>query len=454
MDLLLDLADAPGGSLRRRAEHALREAIRSGRLPPGTRLPATRALATQLGVSRGVLVDAYAQLAAEGYVETRRGGGTSVTRAATTNGAPHRHAELAPPPAPRHDLRPGLAALDGFPRAAWLAALGRVVRGIPTERLAHIEPGGAHELRATLAAYLGRVRGVRTEPERIVITSGMRQGIDRLWSALVANGARRVALERPGWRGWTETAAYAGLDVVPIAVDRRGVDVEAIAAADVEVAGVTPAHHYPTGAVLSASRRTALTAWARSTGGLLVEDDYDAEFRYDRRPIGSLQGLAPESVVYGGSTSKTLVHVLRIGWLALPEHLVDPFVALQDQRGAPPPLLDQLAFADLIERGELDRHLRRMRRRNRRRRDALLEAVAAKLPEARVEGAAAGLYAVLRLPDGVDEAAVLREAERRGVAVEGLGESGPAFVAGYANLPESAAPAAVQALVDAVNASA
>lgn len=393
-------------------------------------------------------------------------------------------AERAGPAAIRHDLRPALPALAGFPRRAWLASLGRVLRELPDERLGYPDPAGLPELRETLAAYLGRVRGVRTTSERIVVTSGLRQGLDLLWSSLATVGVRRVAVERPGWRGWNQTAAAAGLETVPLAVDEDGAVVDALLRAaasgdaaaggsraggdavaggsraggdggggswaDVDAVGVTPAHQFPTGAVLSAARRSLLVAWAQRSGGIVVEDDYDAEFRYDRKPIGSLQGLAPDVVVYGGSASKTLAPAVRIGWLALPPRLVEPVKAAQRRLGGAPAPLEQLALADLISRGELDRHLRRQRRAYRRQRDALLSALAAALPDLRVEGAAAGLHAVLRLPPGSDEAATLAAARARGVALDGLGEGGPALVVGYANLPAPAVPAAVEALAAAV----
>ncbi len=315
MDLHLDLSDNAGGSLRARVERALREAVRSGRLAPGSRLPSTRALCAQLGVSRGVVVDAYSQLAAEGYLQTRRGGGTSV--AGTTVSVEPSPASVTPTGVVRHDLNPYRPALDGFPRAAWLSALTRVLRDIPDERLAYPDPAGTPELRASLAAYLGRVRGVRATPEQIVITGGTRQGVELLWSVLAAEGARRVAVEQPGWRGMSETAADAGLLTLPLPVDGHGLVVERLRHEQVDAVALAPAHQFPTGAVLSAARRLTLVEWARTHGTLIVEDDYDAEYRYDRQPIGSLQGLAPEHVAYAGSTSKTLAPAVRLGWRSL-----------------------------------------------------------------------------------------------------------------------------------------
>lgn len=448
MDLHLDLDGAPGRSLRARAEHALREAVRSGRLAAGTRLPSTRALAVELGVSRGVVVDTYAQLAAEGYLRTRRGGGTTVATSSRHAPAPLAPSAVSAPIL--HDLRPVLPALSGFPRAAWLAAFTRVLRSVPDERLGYPDPAGVPELRAALAAYLGRVRSVRADPGQVIVTGGLRQGLDLLWSTLAAQGARRVAIEDPGWRGMRETASAAGLALTRVAVDEDGMIVEHVEREALDAVAVTPAHQYPSGAVLSPQRRASIVAWAERSGRLIVEDDYDAEYRYDRQPIGSLQGLAPDHVAYGGSASKTLAPAVRLGWLVLPRSLIEPVRAAQRRRGGTPAPLLQLALADLIEHGELDRHLRRQRRRYRDQRDALLHELAIRLPQVTVHGAAAGLHARLQLPDGVSEQAVLTAAAARGVALEGFGGSTPALVVGYANLARSAVEPAVRALAESV----
>jgi GntR family transcriptional regulator / MocR family aminotransferase len=472
VDLHLDLAAASGRTLRARAEHALREAVRSGRLPPGTRLPATRALATQLGVSRGVVVDAYAQLAAEGYLDTRRGGGTRVAEhpsppsPTTTSGVEGRlvlagRAQVVPrrpeeeggmSVLPRHDLRPALPAVDGFPRAAWLAALTRVLRTVPDQRLGYGDRQGEPELRAALAASLARTRGVRATEDQVLITGGLRDSLPLLWRLLKRRGARRVGIEDPGWWRIGRSLAEAGLTPVPIPTDDDGIDPTHLDALDLDALAVTPAHQFPTGAVLAPDRRAALVAWARDRGALILEDDYDAEFRYDRQPIGSLQGLAPDLVAYGGSCSKTLAPALRLGWLVLPSSLVAELHA-DDATSPPgtPPTIDQLALADMFNRGEVDRHLRRQRNRYRKRRDALLDAIAQQLPDLDVRGAAAGLFAVLLLPAHADEDAVVAEAAARGVVLEPLradGRSG--LVAGYANLPEAGASAAVSALAQAI----
>jgi GntR family transcriptional regulator/MocR family aminotransferase len=330
--------------------------------------------------------------------------------------------------------------------------MGRVLRTVPDARLGYGERHGEPELRAALAAALARTRGVRADPGQVVVTGGMRDSLPLVWRLLAARGARRVGVESPGWWRIPRSLAQAGLTAVPVGVDEDGLDPAALAALDLDAVAVTPAHQFPTGAVLAPARRAALAAWARERGAFVVEDDYDAEYRYDRQPVGSLQGLAPDRVIYGGSASKTLAPALRLGWLVLPSTLR---AELHDDDEAPPagtpPTLDQLALADLVQRGEVDRHLRRQRHRYRRRRDALLAAIGQQLPEVEVRGAAAGLFAVLLLPAGHDEAAVAAAAEARGVALEPLRAGGPpGLVVGYANLPEAGAAAAVSALAQAI----
>jgi GntR family transcriptional regulator/MocR family aminotransferase len=433
VDLHLDLAGA--GPLRARCEHALRAAVR--RLPAGTRLPPTRTLAAELSVSRGVVVEAYAQLAAEGYLLTRRGGGTFV---AATNAGVVSESETAqsrePLAAPRFDLRPASPALDGAFRPAWGRALTRVLRTTPDARLGYPDPRGEPELRAALAGSLARRRGVLATADEIVVTGGLGPSLPFVWRLLAARGVTRVAIEDPCWPRLRRTLTRAGLHPVPTPVDEHGVLTDALG--DAGAVFVTPAHQYPTGAVLSPTRRAALIAWARDRNAFVFEDDYDAEFRYDRHPVGSLQGLAPDVVIYGGSTSKTLAPGLRIGWLVLPD-------GIGAHSPAPPPVLDQLALADLIARGDFDRHLRHHRRLYQRRREALLRALEARLPELPITGAAAGLHAVLHVTTDAHEAC--RRAQARGVELDAIDG---ALVVGYANLPESQAPAAVEALAAAL----
>ncbi len=456
MELFLDLHRGNGAPLRRRLERELRTAVQQGRLLPGVVLPSTRSLAAQLRVSRGVVVEAYAQLVAEGYLTARQGAGTAVAQSAMAVGPASRDPAPALTVAVRYDFRYGVPDLSAFPRAAWLAAGARSLRVLPDADLGYGDVRGAIELRQALAAYLGRVRGVVADPARLFISGGTRQGLGLVWRVLRDAGVRRVAVEEPGWPAQHETARDAGLQVVPVAVDGRGLIVDDLPALGVGAVALTPAHQCPTGAVLAPERRAALLDWARRDDAILVEDDYDAEYRYDRDPVGALQGMAPDRVVYAGSASKTLAPALRIGWLLVPAQLVEAAVTrrMSADRGESVPA--QLALADLISRGELDRHLRRTRRRYRARRDALVSAVGQHLPGARVEGIAAGLHAVLRLSGGTDECAVVRSAQQRGVALDGLatfcqlpGSSPPALVLGYGNVSEPAIARGVAEVAEA-----
>jgi GntR family transcriptional regulator/MocR family aminotransferase len=452
--LLLGLEREPGSSLRGQLERRLRAAVRDGRLHPQTRLPSSRALARQLGVSRGVVVEAYSQLVAEGYLTARQGDGTRVSAPPAAQ-APAPVAAGEPRP-PRYDFRLGVPDLSAFPRAAWVASTRRALRALPDAALGHPDPRGAHALRTALAAYLGRVRGVVTTPERVVVCTGFWQGLRLICGALRARGARRLAMEDPSFVLHRALVADAGLEPVAVPVDGAGVDVAALEAAGVDAVLVTPAHQFPTGVVLAPERRTALLAWAQRTGALVVEDDYDAEYRYDREPVGALQGLAPDRVAYGGTASKTLAPALRLGWVALPAWLAGEVGAAKGMADAGTGVLDQLTYADFLARGELDRHLRRTRLAYRRRRDVLARALARRLPTARLRGVAAGLHAVVELPPGCDETAVVAAAQARGVAVEAasvhrFGSGGaPALLLGYARLSEPAIRRGVAELAAAV----
>lgn len=454
MDLHLTIDPRAPDTLRAQLEHQLRDGVRSGRLRAGTRLPASRALASELGLSRGVVVEAYAQLVAEGYLVARQGAGTVVAATAQRPAAtPAARTAVAPL---RYDLRVGLPDLSAFPRRAWLQAAARALRHAPDAALGYGDPRGAAALRTALAAYLGRVRGTVADPERMLVCAGQRQGVHLVCGALRERGASRVAIEDPGWEAQRDAVADAGLDPVPVPVDERGLQVELLEQAHVDAVVITPANQFPLGAVLAPERRAALVDWAQREGTLIIEDDYDAEYRYDREPVGALQGLAPDRVAYAGSASKTLAPALRLAWLVLPAWLADAATELKARADGGSPLLDQLTFADFLARGELDRHLRRMRLRYRRRRDALAAALARRLPEVAIEGVAAGLHAVVRLPADWDEAAIVASAHARGLGIQGLRDRAiarrprPTLFIGYANLPETAAEHAVAELARAV----
>jgi GntR family transcriptional regulator / MocR family aminotransferase len=417
-ELLVELRKDDPLPLHRQLEQELRGAIRLGRLEPDSPLPSTRVLAEQLDLSRGVVVEAYEQLVAEGYLTSLPGGATRVaTRATVPAPAP---AVPAAAPDIRINFAYGRPDVSQFPRQVWLRSMRRVLIEAPNDRLTYQDRRGTEELREALAAYLNRVRGTAANADRIVICNGFAQAIDLIVQLVKARGGRRIAVEDPGDADGRVAVHRHGLETVPIPVDAGGISIEALRRSGADAAFLTPAHHYPTGAVMAPDRRADLLAWADERGALILEDDYDAEYRYDREPIGAIHGLAPERVVYAGSASKTLAPGLRLGWMIVPAEHVDAVGALKDANDRGSSSLDQLAFADFLSRGEFDRHLRRMRPIYRERRDALLEALARHLPGLRPVGASAGLHVMARLPDGVDEEELIATAVARGVKVTGL----------------------------------
>ena len=415
-ELLVDLRRDDPTPLHAQLEREIRTAIRSGRLAAGSALPSTRALADQLELSRGVVVEAYEQLVAEGYLTSQPGGATRVGARAAVEPA-RADPDSTGPTAPEIRVNFGYGRPDvtEFPRQLWLRSIRRVLNEVPSDRLNYLDKRGATELREALASYLNRVRGTVADPNRIVICNGFAQAQGLVTMALKQRGARRIAVEDPG-----QNDTLSHLETVPVPVDEEGIVVDALEATDADVVLLTPAHQFPTGAVLSAERRSALVAWATSRNRLILEDDYDAEYRYDREPIGSLHGLAPDRVIYAGTASKTLAPGLRLGWLLLPANLVELVADIKDQSDRGSPSLEQLAFADFLGRGEFDHHLRRMRPIYRARRDALLRALQRHLPDLRPVGASAGLHVVAWLPPGVDEASVVERALALGVNVAGI----------------------------------
>nr|WP_238420636.1 PLP-dependent aminotransferase family protein [Streptomyces taklimakanensis] len=451
----------PGG-LRASLMRALREAIRTGRLAPGTRLPSSRSLAADLGVARNTVADAYAELVAEGWLVARQGSGTRVAPRAEPVAHPSSSAARRPvverraarppdtAPRPRHDLRSGRPDVSAFPRSAWLTSVRRVLAAAPAAAFGYGDPRGRPELRRALAGYLARARGVRADPERIVVCAGFVRALALLGEVLGGT----VAVESYGLWIHRELLERAGARTVPLPVDDRGADVTALPDTGAHTVLLTPAHQYPTGASLHPDRRAAAVDWARSVGGVVLEDDYDGEFRYDRQPVGALQDLDPDRVVYLGTAAKSLAPGLRLGWAVVPGPLLEAVLETRRETAETCGVLDQLALADFVECGAYDRHVRAVRLRYRRRRDRLAAALAERAPEVRVTGIAAGLHAVLELPPGTEEP-VLRAAERAGVAVQGLArfrhpeapDGGPdGLVVGYGTPPEHGFAAALDAL--------
>lgn len=450
MDIHLALDRA--APLRAQLERELRAAIRSGRLRAGAKLPPSRLLASELEVSRGVVVEAYSQLVAEGYLVARPGDGTRIADGLAQQ-PPVARAPSGAARRIRYDLRSGIPDLSHFPRREWQSAMTTVLRELPDAALSYGSRRGLRRLREALTDYLGRVRAVVADPDRVFIATGAAASMSIIWETLRQRGAARVAVEDPGWRAIPETVAQAGLEAIPIAVDEYGLDVSQLERARVDAVALSPAHQYPTGAVLAPVRRAQLIAWARRRGALIVEDDYDAEYRYDREPIASLQGLAPDCVAYVGTASKTLAPGVRLGWALVPSHLVGEMAAQHGVARATPSVLTQAVYATLLERGEIDRHLRRTRRVYHARRNALVGALAQWFPASSVGGAAAGLHVIAWLPDGANETTISDVAASRGVAIHTLHHDcavgaplGPALVLGYGLTAEPAIPRAVREL--------
>ncbi|SHK64261.1 MocR-like pyridoxine biosynthesis transcription factor PdxR [Actinacidiphila paucisporea] len=465
-DLLLDLT---GQRTRAGLEEALRAAVRDGRLAPGARLPSSRVLAHDLGLARNTVAHAYGQLVAEGWLTARQGSGTTV---AARPAVPVRRPAQRPAEPPRDaptDLVPGRSGLPyvlwpgspdlaSFPRTAWLRAARRALTAAPNEAFGYTDPRGRPELRTALADYLARVRGVRTDPEHLVVCTGYTQAVGLLARALHGRGARRAAVEAVGLPDTPTLLRAAGLEPVALPVDADGARVEDLGPG-IPAVLLTPAHQFPLGVSLSPARRTAVVAWARSTGGIVVEDDYDGEFRYDRQPVAALQALAPDHVVYAGTASKSLAPGLRLAWLAVPPHLLEAVVREKRLADHQSGVIDQLTLAEFIRAGAYDRHVRRVRMRYRARRDRVVEVLALRAPGVRVSGIAAGLHAVLDLPpDGAPLDAVLARAHRLGLAVPALTAFGsapshpPALVVGYGTPPDHAFPTALGLLCDALTA--
>ncbi|WP_051468124.1 PLP-dependent aminotransferase family protein [Actinomadura oligospora] len=510
-DLHLSL-DHAAGHLAAQLAAGCRDAIRTGRLVAGTRLPSSRDLARDLGISRGVVVTAYEQLIAEGFLVARRGDGTRVApnarpvsvsaptpaeptshprrmggpgQAVGRNGRPTgglrgraevpgqaqsgREGSAGPdgrawadgwggvgPRRVRFDLTPGRPDLSAFPRSRWLAAYRAALQAVPHQALTYPDPGGVAELRAELAAYLGRVRAAHADAGQVVIMNGVALGLSSAVRALVVAGRTTLAVEDPTSERQLPMLLATGARIVRVPVDAGGLDVAALAWSGADAVLVTPAHQYPTGVVLAPERRAALVDWARAADAVIVEDDYDAEFRYDGDPVGCLQGVAPERTVLLGSVSKALAPGMRLGWAVAPPWMADDLREHRELSDLGGPVLDQHAFARLLADGAYDRHLRAMRRRYRARRDTLVEALHEHVPDGVVRGISAGVHLYLELPPGTSETTVIDVAAESGVLVHGAREMWsaerrrPALVLGYAALTETRLHEAARVLGAAV----
>ncbi len=454
-ELLLALDRSRDEPLRVQLERELREAIRSGRLAAGERLPSSRALAAELSLSRGLVLECYEQLQAEGFLTSRSGSATRVA----ANALPPPEAPERPAAAPSArltvDFRAGVPDLTSFPRRDWAWGLREACREATPAELDYGDPRGLAALRGVLAGYLRRVRGAVADPEQVVLCSGFAQGINLVLHSLAEKGVGRVAIEDPGDDEYLVICARLGMEAVPVRIDERGIEVEALAASGARAVILTPTHQFPTGTALASERRQALVRWATEQDAMIVEDDYDAEFRYDRAPVGALQGLAPERVALIGTVSKSLAPSLRLGWVVCPGALLEAVTEEKRMSDRGSPGLEQLALARLIESGRFDRHLRHMRRVYGARRDALIAALRDRAPGVRLHGLAAGFHAVVQLGDDADEAAIVAEARARSIGLYGMTmyrlsdrRGAPGLVLGFGNLTESAIERGIATIAD------
>jgi len=443
-DLHLDLAAARG---RNELVRALHDSIRSGRLPAGTRLPSSRSLARDLGIARNTVADAYGQLVAEGWLTARQGSGTVVANRVST---PATAVPVLPEARSfRYDLMPGSPDVSTFPRGEWLAAARKALPAAPNEAFGLGDPRGRIELRRVLADYLARARGVRPDPERILICSGYVQALSLLSEVVKTQGGTTMAVEEFGYGLHRDVIRARGLEPVPVPVDEVGAQVSELSGQGVLL---TPAHQMPTGVPLAPDRRTAAVEWARDSGAVLIEDDYDGEFRYDRQAVGALQALDPERVAYTGTASKSLAPGLRLAWMVLPQRLIEPVIAAKRTADFQTATLDQLTLAEFIASGHYDRHVRRSRLHYRRRRDRLVELLAVRAPEVKVAGISAGLHVLLDVPGDAED--IVARAARQGLGVASLSTyhfnptpaTRQAVIVGYGTPPDHAYPGALDLL--------
>ena len=435
-----------------------RSAILAGRLRPGQRLPSTRGLATELDISRLPVVNAFEQLLHEGYIEGRTGSGTYVTESIPEelSLAPREKRRVGTVPGPRAvDLSPfrvSLPALDRFPHKIWSRIVARQARRLTVEVMAYGDPEGYFPLREAIADYLRTARAVRCDASQVMIVSGSQMALQICASTLLERGGA-VGMEEPGYPGARDVLLRRGANIVPIAVDADGIDVAAIAASRKSIGAVyvTPSHQYPLGVSMNASRRLALLEWAKRASAWIIEDDYDSEFRYASRPLGSLQGSDTASrVIYIGTFSKVMYPALRVGYMVVPPALREAFARAREALDIFPAILEQLALHEFVREGNFARHLRRMRALYARRCAALVRALRehAGLQPYNSE---AGLHLSVFLPRGVDDRRIAQQAIERGVhatplssCYAGRGRSG--LILGFGSADERKITAAARKL--------
>jgi GntR family transcriptional regulator/MocR family aminotransferase len=472
--LQLDLSRAPGGGLADWLTEQLRAAIADGRLPMGTRVPPGRVLAEELRVSRGVVTEAYRRLIEDGQLAGRGRAGTFVVAApvepvrGARTGGPATAVRTDFTAAPRHDvfdllrasparidLTPGVPDLAAFPRGAWLRAERRVLDALDPAAFGYGDPRGAPPFRRAVADWLTRTRGIRVDADDVVIVTGVAQALDLVSRVLIDDGIEEIAVEDPGSLGVRQHLNSRRLRTPPIPVDADGLRLDLLRRSGAPAVALTPAHQFPTGVVLDGARRRELVSWAEETGGFILEDDYDAEHRYDRPPVPAVQALSPGRVFYTGSVSKTLAPALRVGWLVAPARYRAAIVVAKRYADLGNAVLPQLVLTDLMGSGELERHLRMVRRRHRRRRDAMIEAIRTHVPQAHIHGAAAGLHLTITFDAQFRDTDLAAAALELGVKAQPLSwhhqlPGAPGLVLGYAASPPADAARGIALIRDAL----
>jgi len=468
-ETLLDLSTTKPGPLHVRLAEAIRTAVRDGRVPLGAALPPSRTLASDLGVSRWTVTQAYGQLITEGYLSGKTG---SATRVSWSPEPDERRAPKPGPVAPvdasrqrrsiRYDLSQCAPDYRAFPRRKWVESIRIAAETASYDRLGYAEPGGEPRLRDVLATHLDRRRGTHIDPALMSLFTGARHSMAAICRALVEDGHRLIAMEDPGSSGMHDAARATGLELVGLSVDDDGVRVEELETRhpDVRAVCVGPAHHAVTGALLSPARRTALLEWAHRVDGLIIEDDYDSEFSYNGPALPAIQGSDPYRVAVLGSMSRTMTASVNLGWIVVPRRYLSA-VRAGAEASVAAPALNQAALAHFLESGEYDRHLRSLRQRFRARRDLLIAALAERLPECRISGQHAGVHFMVALPPGAVGSEIIAAAEKRGMALcdvtparlNRTADEGRLQI-GYADLPDRLVTEAVDVLVELIQASA
>lgn len=443
-EILVDFKTSSSGALKRRVEEVLRAAIDSGKLPPGIALPSSRLFSQQLAVSRGLIVGVYEQLISEGYLTSARGSATRVAlRRSTRDRSAETPQKIHNVESTQFDFKAGLPDMELFPKRNWLRASRQAINQAHPASLTYPPSQGEISCRTSIANYLNRSRATAADPVNMVICTGVTQGIRLISQALRMNGVTKIAVEDPSQIRQSFGIKAEGLEIVRIGVDAEGICVQDLWETDAGAVLITPCHQYPTGSVLSPARRARLIAWAHARNAVIIEDDYDAEYRYDTPPVSAMQGLDPAHLIYVGSVSKTLAPGIRLGWLVLPSSLVKAVANAKRTADRGSSVLEQLTLGAFIEQGYLDSHLRITRAIYKRRRATLLLALKKYLPHFVPTGIDAGLHVMIEIPSSLNEEDIVGLAASEGIVITGAHmhctrppHAAPALLLGYGCIQE------------------